>query len=206
MAVPVAFREKGMNGSKFVIMAALAVMGHSTWAQPQTNVEAMTAPGQASVTGTTKVTATVVGIEADTRTVWLKTPQGKTVQVVVGEDARNFDQLKVGDIVNAQYTQAVTLSLRKERVPLSSQESESMERSIPGAKPGGTVGRKVTLVADVVAVNAKTKMVTLKGPEGKTLDLMVEDPDQLNRVKKGDQVHVVYTESMAISVEPAASK
>ncbi|WP_244851138.1 hypothetical protein [Caballeronia sp. SL2Y3] len=32
------------------------------------------------------------------------------------------------------------------------------------------------------------------------------NPERLKRVKKGDQVKAVYTEALAISVEPAAKK
>lgn len=34
----------------------------------------------------------------------------------------------------------------------------------------------------------------MKGPEGNALDLMVEDPDTLKALKKGDQVEAVYTQ------------
>ena len=81
-----------------------------------------------------------------------------------------------------------------------------MERAPLGAKPGGTLGREVKIVADVVAVNPKTRTVTLKGPKGNTVDLKVEDPAQFANIKMGDQVDAVYTEALAISVEPAAKK
>ncbi|MOA60085.1 hypothetical protein D3C78_1848790 [compost metagenome] len=68
------------------------------------------------------------------------------------------------------------------------------------------VGREVTVTADVVAVNAKTGMVTLKGPKGKTVDVHVEDPEQLKAVRRGDQVQAVYTEALAISVTPRRAR
>ena len=81
-----------------------------------------------------------------------------------------------------------------------------MERAAKGQKPGGTLGRQVTIVADVIAVHPKTKTVTLKGPKGNIVDLVVEDPEQIANIKKGDQVEAVYTEALAISVEPAVKK
>jgi len=147
-----------------------------------------------------------VGIEPDTRTVTLKGKNGKVIQVEVGEEARNFDQLKVGDVVNAEYKEAITLSLKKGSGLRSGEASQTVDRTPPGAKPGGTVARQVTIMADVTAVNAKTKTVTLKGPQGNTVDVVVEDPNQLKNIKKGDQVQAVYTEAFAISVEPAANK
>ncbi|MGT2429352.1 hypothetical protein ACU4GI_36495 [Cupriavidus basilensis] len=196
-----------MQSKKFLVVAALAVMAGSAMAQPETKVDVVKAPGQVTVGGVTSVTATVTAIDAATRTVSLKDKKGKVTSLVVGEEARNFDQLKVGDVVTVDYKEAMTLTLKKEgRGKSSINESTTMNRSEPGAKPGGTAGREVTVLADVVAVNTKTKMVTLKGPKGNTLDLKVDDPAQLKDIKKGDQVEAVYTEALAISVKPAAGK
>ncbi len=174
-------------------------------AQPDTAVDVKKGADHTTVTGTAKTKATVVGIDAATRTVTLKTSKGKTVELEVGPEARNFDQLKVGDVVSAEYKEALTLSLRKGGGGEASvKESETADRSKPGAKPGGTLGREVRILANVVAVNAKEKKVTVKGPQGNTMDLMVDDPEKLKTIKKGDQVEAVYTEALAISVEPAA--
>jgi len=61
-------------------------------------------------------------------------------------------------------------------------------------------------VTDVVAVSAKHRIVTLKGPKGNLVDLKVEDPEQFANIRKGDQVKAVYTEALAISVDPAVKK
>jgi hypothetical protein len=45
-------------------------------------------------------------------------------------------------------------------------------------------------------------MVTLRGTEYE-VDLKIRDPEQLKMIKVGDQVHAVYTEAVALSVEPA---
>jgi Cu/Ag efflux protein CusF len=189
----------------FLVMAAVAMMARPALAQPQTSVEVTKGTGTATVTGTTKVTATVVEIDPATRTVTLKDKRGHIVDVEVGEEARNFDQLKVGDVVTTEYREAMSLSLSKTSGPRSASERTMEQRSSPGAKPGGTVGREITVMADVVAVNAKAKTVTLKGPHN-TVDVIVEDPEQMKNIRKGDQVQVVYTEAVAISVTPGMSK
>jgi ribosomal protein L6P/L9E len=73
-----------------------------------------------------------------------------------------------------------------------------------GTEPGGTISREVTVVGDVVAVDAKGTHVTIKGPQG-TMDVLV-DPDQLKNIRQGDQVEIVHTEAVAISVAPGTSK
>lgn len=194
-----------MKTQIFLVMAAVAMMVRPALAQPQTSVEVTKGAGTATVTGTAKVTATVVEIDPATRTVTLKDKKGHIVDVEVGEEARNFDQLKVGDVVTTEYREAMSLSLSKTSGPRSASERTLEQRSSPGAKPGGTIGREITVMADVVAVNAKAKTVTLKGPHN-TVDVIVEDPEQMKNIRKGDQVQVVYTEAVAISVTPGMSK
>ena len=45
--------------------------------------------------------------------------------------------------------------------------------------------------------------IGLKDREGNSVDLVVQDPSQLALIKKGDQVEAVFTEALAIAVEPA---
>jgi Cu/Ag efflux protein CusF len=196
-----------MSNAKFLVIAALVAVAPAAWAQQEANVQMSKAPGTATIKGTTRMTATVQDIDPATRTVLLKSPNGKVVEVQVGDEARNFDQLKVGDVVTAVYRESLTLNLKKEGDGITSvEEHPSMERAPAGGKPGGTLGREVKIVANVVAVNQKSRTVTLKGPKGNTLDLKVEDPAQFANIKKGDQVEAVYTEALAISVEPAVKK
>jgi Cu/Ag efflux protein CusF len=165
---------------------------------------AATAPGQAVVAATVKTSATIVGLDPATRSITLKRKDGKVTTVNAGEEVRNYDQLKVGDTVTAEYVQALSLDLKKGGAAKAGVTGEvAAARSKPGQKPGGAVGRQVVVLADVVNVDAQKKLVTLKGPAGNTVDLAVEDPAQLKNIKKGDQVEAVYTEALAIKVEAA---
>jgi hypothetical protein len=195
-----------MKVVNFLLAATLALAAHGALAQPQTSVDVSKGMGNASVAATSTVTATVVAIAPATRTVTLKEKSGRVFEVQVGEEARNFDQLKVGDIVTMEYRKAISLSLEKTSGPRSATQQIIEKRAAPGEKPGGTIGREVTVMADVISVNAKSKTVVLKGPEGNTVDVIVEDPEQMKHIRKGDQVKVVYTEAIAISVTPGASQ
>lgn len=192
-----------VKGTMLAVMAVAMAASAPVWAQPEVKTEATQGAGQANVTGTAKATAKVTAIDPATRKVSLKRKDGKVVDLVVGEEARNFDQLKVGDSVTVEYKEALSLSLTKATGPLEMHEKEISDRSAPGAKPGGTMGREVTATADVVAVNPKTRTVTLKGPKGHTADVVVDDPERLKGIKKGDRVQAVYTEAVAVSVQPA---
>jgi hypothetical protein len=188
------------------LVAAAPVVLAQQAAQSQPDVKVTKKPGHAMATRSAKLTATITAIDPATRTVTLKSAQGKTKEVALPDEVRNFDQLKVGDVVTVQYNEALALSLNKDAGSPSASQQGSMTRSAAGAKPGGTATHEVTITADVVAVNAATKTVTLKGPAGNMVDMVVEDADQLKNVKKGDKLQAVYTEAMAISVTPAAAK
>jgi len=196
-----------MSYVKWVVSAAIVAVAQLAAAQGQMSANVTREPGKATASGMHKVTATVDKIDPDTRTVTLKRHDGKMVDVELGPEVRNFDQLKVGDVVTMTYKEALTLSLKKGGGgETSMQETPSMERAASGAKPGGMVGREVKVTANVVAVDQKTKTVTLQGPEGGTMDLKVDDPGQLANVKVGDQVEAVYTEAFAVSVKAAPHK
>jgi len=60
----------------------------------------------------TTVTATVVGLNKSEGTVTLKGPKGKVVTVKAREP-RRLDAVKVGDLIEAVYTQAVAISVEK---------------------------------------------------------------------------------------------
>ncbi len=66
-------------------------------------------------------------------------------------------------------------------------------------------GRTVTVIADVIGVDAEKQTVKLKGPK-RTVDLKVRDPEQLKLIKVGDQVEATFTEAVAVAVEPAPKK
>lgn len=169
-------------------------------------VVAGTAPGKAGVAKTVKITATITAIDKATRDVTLKGPKGNELTVTAGPEVKNFDRMKVGDRVNAEYVEALTLQLVKgggQKVARTEQAGAAAAK--PGEKPAGAVGRQVTIVADVVAVDPATQTVTLKGPQ-RTVDLVVGDPEQFKRVAKGDQVEATFTQAFAMALEPAAGK
>ena len=160
-------------------------------------------PGVAGAAQTVKLSATITAIDAATRAVTLKGPQGRELTVTAGEQVKNFAQMKVGDQVNVEYIEALTLELKKgSTAPVARTEQMGAAGAKPGARPAGMAGRQVTITAEVVGLDAKTQVVTLRGPQ-RTVELKVPDPAQFKLVAKGDRVEATYTEAMAISVESA---
>jgi hypothetical protein len=164
-------------------------------------------PGKAEVLRTATISAQVVGIDKTTRTVTLKGPKGKVVDIVAGDDVKNFDQIKLGDFVVARYMESLTLELRKVKGKAGTGDVNVREAAVhaqPGERPAVAGAREVTAIAEVTAVDPKKSTITLKGPRGNVVTLDVHNPDQFKVVKKGDHVEVTYTEALALAVEPAA--
>jgi len=160
-------------------------------------------PGKVAMAETVNITATVEAIDKAKRLLTLKGPEGNSVVVQAGPAVKNFDQIKVGDKVAAQYIEALTLTLKpgggamREKI-----EREDAVAAKPGEKPGAAVGRQVTVIADVIAVDAKKQSIRVKGPQ-RTVDLKVRDPNQFKLIKVGDQIEATFTEALAIAVGPA---
>jgi hypothetical protein len=183
----------------FAVASAVAV---SAAAQTGAAVVAK-GPGVAGVAETVEVTATITAIDAATRAVTLKGQQGKEMTITAGPEVKNFAQMKVGDQVKVKYVEALTLELKKgSTAPVARTDTAGAGAAKPGERPAGAVGRQVTVMAEVVALDPAKQVVTLRGPQ-RTLDLKVADPEQFKRVAKGDRVEATYTEALAIAVEPA---
>jgi hypothetical protein len=167
---------------------------------------AASAPGRAEIARAVRVSATVSAVDKATRTVTLKGADGKEWSVVAGPEVRNFDQIQVGGEVVVGYLEALALELKKGGgAKREAVETTTGGRAEAGAQPGAAAGRKITVVADVIALDKATQTATLRGPN-RTVDLKVPDPKQFALIAVGDQVQATYTEAIAISVEPAAKK
>jgi ribosomal protein L6P/L9E len=188
-----------------VVLVIAAVLVAPVTAQTG-NMAVGTAPGKVGAAQTVSITSTITVIDKGTRDITLKGPQGNEVTLTAGPEVKNFDNLKVGDQVIAQYVEALTLELKKGGgMAVGRTEKAGAAGGEPGKMPAGAAGRRVTIVADVVDVDAAKQTVTLRGPK-RTVELKVPDPEQFKRIAKGDQVEATYTQALAISVESPAKK
>lgn len=155
-------------------------------------------PGGAEVSS---ITATVESIDYNSRTVILRGPHGDLVSLKVGEEAKNFNRVKKGDKVTFDYYESVAIDIQKSKGEPRAEETQSVTRSKPGERPGGTIETTGHLMARVEDIDYQSRMVTLKMPQGDTMSLKVGGQvKSFNEIKKGDEVVVRYTQAVAISV------
>ncbi|TXG92978.1 MAG: hypothetical protein E6R10_04670 [Rhodocyclaceae bacterium] len=197
--------------NKNVLLLAVAALAAPFAAQAQNQPQAVVmvekAPGVGAASETVQLQGKIKFVDKKRRSVVIVGPNGNEILMNLSDEVRNFDQIKVGDLVTLTMMQAIALELRKvanngvrERV-----DSENAVVAKPGEKPGVVVEKSVRVVANVVAVNSKAQTVTLRGPK-RTVELAVKDPAMLQNVKVGDQVEGVFTEAVALTVTAAPKK
>ena len=177
-------------------LVTLAVSAHAAG----DGVPAMIAASQATVQ------AQVTAIDLAARKVTLKAADGRLVTVPAGPEIKNLDKVKVGDTVAAQYSQALTIALKKGGGMREKEVSTDSARAAAGQKPGVAAMREVHFVADITKLDAKTGAMTVKGAEGRMFDLTIKDTAALKGFQAGDQVEGTYLQVLAIGVVPPQAK
>jgi len=184
-----------------MVLTAVMLLGLTsvTVAQQKESDDKTAKPSRVSV-DTVKLTGTVKAVDLDKKTATIEGSGGRVV-TVDAKNARNLDQVKVGDKVTLTYTREIAVTVRKTDQPPSVSETQTVQLAPKGQKPGGMEVRTVELTGNVESVDAKKRRITLTGPAGNVRTFQV-DPSvkNLDQVKKGDQVVLRYTESAALSV------
>ena len=174
-----------------IAAAALVSMAHIAMAQSKTVKSEMR---------TEK--ATVEAIDASTRMLTLKKPDGTFVQTVAGPDIKRFAELKVGDTVNVKYYENVVVRVKQ---PGESDVVSGVTGTTGSEQvlPGGTRAKQVTITATITAIDPNTPSITFTGPNGWKYTSRVQDTEALAKVKVGDKVDIVWTQAVLVSVERA---
>ena len=153
------------------------------------------------------LTGTVEAVDLANRVVTIRGSKGRVVDLKVGPEAKNLDQIKVGDGVVAKYYESIAFTLKK---PGEAAEGPKAQQTVAAAKPGelpaAVLANQVTVTATVEDISPKKTFVTLKGPDGKSVDVKVMDPKNLEKVKVGDQIEITYTQAFAIALNKAKPK
>jgi hypothetical protein len=172
-------------------------------------VAAEQAPQKATVSETVKMTATVKAIDYDSRLITLQGPEGKAMTVEAGPEVKRLKEIKVGDMVVINYTQAIAAELKKAGTSSGVSVKEDVKRAKASEKPGVSGKREVQATVTIDAVDLKNNIVTFTGPQGNVNIVAVQRPQMrefIKTLKVGDKVDVTFTEAVAVSVEPAPKK
>ncbi len=153
------------------------------------------------VVRTFKTTATVTGIDADSRKVTLVSPDGKKTTYKAGPEVINFDQVRIGDQLKITAAEQIVVRLAEQGAPPDEGAAAFVALAPKGAKPGGLLANTVQFKAKVTAIDLKHHKVTLQLPDGTTEKFSVRSDVDLTKGKVGQEVVIRTTEALAISVE-----
>jgi hypothetical protein len=145
-------------------------------------------------------TGIVEAVEASTRTVTLKKPDGTFVTTIAGPEVKRFDEIKLGDKITAKFYENVIVRLKK---PGEADVNTGATATTGSGQvlPGGTKAKQRTITATITAIDMNMPSVTFTGPNGWKYTSKVQDKAALASVKVGDKVDVVWTEAVLVSVE-----
>jgi hypothetical protein len=148
------------------------------------------------------VTATVEAVEASTRTVTLKGPNGNFVDVVAPASVTRFSEIKVGDKITARYSENLVLRLKPAGEKSVDTDAADVTRGT-GTKPGATAATQRTITATITEIDNKVPSITFSGPHNWKYSSKVEDKKALAKVKVGDKVDITWTEALLVGFETA---
>jgi hypothetical protein len=153
------------------------------------------------------ITATVQAVDQDTRMVTLKGKKGGLFTFRAGDRVKNLAQVKVGDRVYVDYFESLEVYVSNpDGGGAASGSSTSVETARMGEKPAGSADEEVTMVATVASIAKNKKSVTLKSQNGTKTVFPVKNRENLVGVHVGDQVTIITTQAVAVSVEEAPLK
>ena len=148
------------------------------------------------------ITAVVYGVEKIDRTLWLKGPEGNILEIDVSDDAKNFNQLEIGDMVNITYYESMAIYLGDPGELPKEETGEMIVRAPEGESPGGLATEITDISAVVQDIEKNDRLITLKGPQGNLFTTYVDESVRsFDKLKVGDVIHACYTKALAVSVE-----
>ncbi len=149
--------------------------------------------------------AKISAVDPSSRKVTVTTEDGRKLSSVVGPEVKNFAQLKMGDTIRLEYSQALVVALKKGAGLRSREEITDQAQAAAGAKPGVVAMRDVHFMADITKLDAASGTLTVKTAKGRVLDLKITQPGLLDGYKAGDQVEGEFAQVLSIiALNPAS--
>ncbi len=190
-----------MKNTKYLLFALLFAVS-AAWASHH---EGSMAKPSFSASQSRMISAVVEAIDHETRVVTVRTPDGEETTFTASSDARNLDQVSVGDILVVEYVETISVEvMANEGFEPEAIEASAMARTAKGEMPGVAAMAANVTISTVEEINLEANTFKLKGPDGVVNEYVARNPDNLKRSAVGDLVVITVTEAIAITVEKQA--
>jgi hypothetical protein len=149
--------------------------------------------------------AEVIALAPAEREVVLKGPQGRHVTLRVMPDIDSYEQLQVGDRVEAEYRVSIAGDVR---APTEEERLNPLRvlvdaDAVVEQEEGLNWTRTIRAVCTIVAINSEgATYVMVRSPRGYLHTINDIKPATLAKITVGDQVVINYSEALALSLKP----
>lgn len=170
---------------------------HAEAAKPETNVRAM------SMT----IEAVITDIDLETRQFTVEGPNGQPITMTAAEKVVKLEDVNVGDTIVATYFTSLESELRE---PTQEELAEpwvvlaDAAKSEADEQPAIGGARLIRAVCTIEGMNRVLGTVTIMDPRGKLHLIGDVEPEKMEGVTLGQTVVMVYTEALAVTLEPVA--
>ena len=184
-------------------IAALALALGSFTGSALANDKAPAAPVETIVQAEVAVRGVVTAIDVEQRLVTLDTATG-TRELPVDPRVADFEHLHVGDVIDVSYHRSLLFDIQ----PAGSAEPGAYiaEKGRMADRDEGVPARigeqEVTVLAEVIEVDAQAGSFSVRGPGGSVRTLHAEKPahiEAVGRIRVGDMLRVRFREGLAVS-------
>lgn len=168
-------------------------------------------PQKATVSEVVKLTATVKAVDYDKRLITLQGPKGNVMSFEADANVKRFNEIKAGDVISVNHTQAIAAELKKSGSGQTGQGVSVTQdvKAVKGGTPGLKGQREVRTTVTIDEVDLRNNMVAFTNHQGASSMVKVMQPQMrefIKSLKVGDKVDLVYTEAVVISVDPLPKK
>jgi hypothetical protein len=161
--------------------------------------------GHAQITAEYTATAQVVAIDSASRTITLRNEDGTLHDVHAGSEVRNFDRIKVADVVRVRYKESLVATKLAPGTALGpAQAAFASGRAKPGAMPAAGAGVAISVRVKVESVDLDKGIVSYSRASGEMGAHRVKTDEGREFVKglqPGDIVQLDAEQIIALSVE-----
>ena len=189
-----------MNFDKpFVLAAVLSLALFLPLSSQADDTAVATEKPSMSATQTVQLTTIVEAIDLETRQITLRGPEGNSRTITASEEAKNLGQIDVGDTVNVEYLQNMTIEVfANDGMEPGAGTMQAVALAEEGELPGGMEIESSIVTAIVEEIDLETNTFKLRWPENEIVQYEARDPENLRKAAVGDLVVVTYTEALAM--------
>jgi hypothetical protein len=154
----------------------------------------------ATCSSETLTTSMVQQINKKTRAITIKDEAGKINTFTAPAEVRNFNQIKVGDIITVKIASNIDIQVTRGALEgMGHSVKEDMTRAKLGDKPHTKLTKTTVDKAKVIDLDYKTKSVALESMHG-IIKVTPNTPEQFRALRVGDIADVISSKTVEISV------